>query len=67
MWMTDYINAVKCGIRDQHGFKPTGGSTDEPLFNNVPDGEYPILIDGRVDQVRIINGNISCCNFKQAA
>lgn len=68
MWMTDYIRAVKRGFRDQHGFKPKVGSSDnDPVFENVPDGEYPMLIDGQVDQIRIINGKISCCNFKQAA
>jgi hypothetical protein len=65
MWMTAYINAIKRGFRDIHGFKPTGGTEQEPLFNNIPDGEYPMEIEGKTDYVRIVNGTINCCNFKE--
>ncbi len=61
--MIEYINAVKRGIRDQCGVVPTGGTTDEPLFDNVPDGVYPMVIDGKLDHVRIEAGKIFCCNF----
>ena len=63
MWMTEYIKAVKRGMRDQCGMKPTGGTKDEPLFDKVPDGEYPMTIEGRLDRVRCVGGKISCCNF----
>jgi len=63
MWMTDYIRAIKRGLRDKHGFHPTGGTKDEPIFANVPDGEYPMKIDGKLDHVRIVNGTIECCRF----
>lgn len=67
MWMTDYIRAVKRGLRDEHGFKPKDGSTqDEPLLE-VPDGKYPMTIDGKVDNVCITDGKIFCCNFEKAA
>lgn len=62
--MIGYISAVKRGFRDQHGFTPTGGTEREPLFDNIPDGEYPMTIEGRVDYVRIVNGGINCGNFK---
>ena len=62
--MIAYINAVKRGLRDQCGLTPTGGTEDEPLFDNIPDGEYPMTIDGKLDKVRIKNGYISCCNFE---
>lgn len=65
--MISYINAVKRGFRDQHGFVPTGGTNNEPLFDEIPDGEYPMTIDGKVDKVRIVNGCINCCNFEEAA
>lgn len=61
--MIDYINAIKRGFRDQHHFKPTGGTDDEPLFDNIPDGEYPMTIEGRLDKVTIKVGTIDCCNF----
>ena len=66
MRMIDYIRAVKCGLRDEHGFTPLPGSSDEdPMFDNIPDGEYPMTIEGRLDRVRIINGSINCYNFEQ--
>jgi hypothetical protein len=66
MWMTDYVRAVKRGLRDEHHFTPGVGSTDEePLFE-IPDGEYPVTIEGKLDHVRIVNGKISCCNFEPA-
>lgn len=66
MWMTSYIAAVKRGLRDQHGFTPTGGADEEPLFTNVPDGEYPIEINGRMDQVRVEGDKLHVCNFDPA-
>ena len=66
MWMidTDYIQAIKCQLRDVYGFKPSDRSTDtEPVFDDIPDGEYHMTIEGRLDRVRIENGKINCCNF----
>lgn len=65
--MLEYICAVKRGMRDQHGFKPTGGTDENPLFDNVPDGKYPMTINGKVDNVEIKGGKIYCCNFEEEA
>jgi hypothetical protein len=65
MWMTDYIRAVKCGFRDMYGFVPTGGTDGDPTFESIPDGEYPMVIDGRLDRVAIVDGKIRCCNFDE--
>lgn len=63
--MIDYINAIKRGLRDQHGMTPRPESSEaEPLFESVPDGVYPMTIDGKLDHVRITDGQISCCNFE---
>ena len=64
MSMLEYIRAVKIGLRDQHGFTPDRVENGEPLFNHIPDGEYPMTIDGKRDRVRIVNGYINCCNFE---
>ena len=64
MWMTDYIRAVKRGLRDEHGFKPIGGTEEDPLID-PPDGEYPMTIEGKLDRVVIENGTINCCNFDE--
>jgi hypothetical protein len=62
MWMTDYIRAVKRGLRDKHGCKQIGGTKDDPLIK-APDGEYPIKIKGKLDRVVVKDGKINCCNF----
>ena len=66
MWMTEYIRQIKVAFRDQLNFKATGGTEDEPLFDNIPDGEYPVMIDGKKDNVKIVGGNIHCCRFDEA-
>ena len=64
MNMIEYIKAVKRGLRDQCGLKPTGGTEDEPLFSNIQDGTYPMVIEGKNDNVGIHQGFIECCNFE---
>lgn len=63
MWMTQYISEIKKKLRDQYRFKPSRTVEGEPCFDNIPDGEYPMRIDGKLDRVKIVNGGISCCNF----
>ena len=65
MRMIDYVRAVKCGLRDNYGFKPKPGSTDKEPLLDVPDGEYPMTIEGKLDKIRIVHGSISCCNFEK--
>jgi len=62
--MLSYIAAVKRGLRDKFKFKPKVDGPD-PVFahGQVPDGTYPMKIEGRVDKVKIVNGTISCCNW----
>jgi hypothetical protein len=66
MWMTDYIRAVKRQFRDVYHFVPVRGTDDDPTFAEgaIPDGEYPMVIEGELDRVRIEDGKISCCNFE---
>lgn len=63
MWMTSYISEIKRQFRDKYKFKPTGGTEQEPLFNNIPDGTYPMEIEGKTDYITITNGIIKCCNY----
>lgn len=63
MWMTDYIRAIKVKLRDDYGFKPSRDVGGDLCFDNIPDGEYPMVIEGKRDFVKITNGTISCCNF----
>jgi hypothetical protein len=65
MWMTDYIREIKRQFRDVYNFVPVRDEGTEPIFGEgqIPDGEYPMTIEGKLDNVRIVNGTISCCNF----
>jgi hypothetical protein len=70
MMMLDYINAVKRGLRDKYGFVPCGvANFDQPLFadGQIPDGKYPMEIDGKIDHVLIEGGRIHCCRFREEA
>ncbi len=63
MWMTHYISEIKRQFRDTYNFTPDGGTHDEPTFTSIPDGDYPMTIDGRLDKVKIVGGKIHCCRF----
>lgn len=61
MWMTDYIREIQRQFVVTYGFKARPDAPSVPI--SVPDGEYPMTIDERIDRVRVIGGEISCCNF----
>jgi hypothetical protein len=65
VWMTDYIREIKRQFRDVYHFTPVRGTLDDPTFAEgaIPDGEYPMTIEGKLDRVRIEGGEIKCCNF----
>lgn len=60
MWMTAYIREVKRQLRDVYGFSPDRTVDGEPCFNLIPDGLYPMLIEGKIDEIRIAGGKIFC-------
>lgn len=60
--MTAYIKEIRKQFRDKYNFIPSGGTENEPLFDNIPDGEYPMEIEGKTDYVRVNGGNINCLN-----
>ena len=63
----EYIRAVKRMLRDKFHFQSMPGSTKEEPVLYVPDGTYPMTINGRTDYVRVIDGEIHCCNFQEPA
>lgn len=63
--MTDYIKEIKRQFRDVYGLTPTGGTDEEPLFEKIPDGVYPMTIGGKVDNVAIKDNFMGCCNFDE--
>lgn len=60
MWMTSYINEIQKKLVTEYGFLP---DPKTGLPQNVPDGKYPMTIDGMRDTVCMIDGEIHCCNF----
>lgn len=65
MWMTSYIREIQRQLVAVYGFKENPAQPGIPL--DVPDGEYPMTIEGKLDRVRIEDGKISCCNFDESA
>ena len=62
MWMTNYIREIQRQLIAQYGFAESPEAPGVPV--EVPDGAYPMTIDGKLDHVRIARGKISCCNFE---
>jgi hypothetical protein len=62
MWMTQYIDAIKRGFIDDYGF-PENPEKPGCVLGAVPDGCYPMKIEGKLDYVVIKNDSIGCCNF----
>ena len=58
MWMTDYVRAVKCALRDQHGFIQVGGTDEDPSLDATEnkDGSYECMIDGKKQEIIIRDG-----------
>ncbi len=59
--MLEYINEIQRQFITTYGFAENPDKPGLPL--DVPDGYYPMIINRKLDHVRVANGNISCCNF----
>jgi hypothetical protein len=59
--MTEYIREIQRQFIEVYGFSENPEKPGLPL--NVPDGEYPMTIDGKLDLVKIEDGMVDCCNF----
>lgn len=65
--MLAYVCAVKRAFRDQHGFVPTGGSENDPNFDNIAEGIYECEIQGAKDFVVVLpGGGLSFLNKTRA-
>lgn len=63
MCMTDYIAEIQRQLVTKYGF-PARGDYPEIPQNIVPDGVYPMTIEGKIDYVKITRGEINCCNWE---
>lgn len=67
MWMTEYVREVKKQLRDKYGFVPDRTVGDEPCFDHIPDGDYPMTINGKLDRVKVVNGRFVVSNLDHRA
>lgn len=58
--MLSYIRQIQEKLVSQYKFKTNKNGYPE----DVPDGDYPMVINGKKDNVKITNGYISCGNFE---
>lgn len=61
MGMLQYIQEIQRQLIAVYKF-PAGANG---CPQGVPDGDYPMEIDGKTDNVKITDGKISCCNFQK--
>lgn len=61
---TDWTGAVHDEVCSECNGSGVANNT-EPFFDNIPDGDYPMTINGKLDNVKLMNGFISCCNFDE--
>jgi hypothetical protein len=54
--MTDYTREVKRQLRDVYRLTPSRTIGDEPCFDHIKDGIYPMVIGGRQEYPVIIAG-----------
>lgn len=59
--MLDYISKIQTIFIEEYKFE----TNKKGLPKNVPDGEYPMIINGKKDNIIILEGKISCCNFDE--
>lgn len=62
--MSEYIAEIQRQFVDVFNFE---AKPRAKIPVSVPDGVYPMLIEGRVDNVKIENGLIYCCRFEGAS
>jgi hypothetical protein len=63
MRMLAYIAEIQRQLVTEFGLPPREDAPNIPSI--CPDGVYPMMIDGKLDRVRIMDGKISCCNFDE--
>jgi hypothetical protein len=63
MSMLEYVQEIQRQLITVYGFAENPQMPGLPM--DVPDGAYPMTIEGKRDNVTIENGKINCLNFDQ--
>ena len=58
MWMTDFIRQVQRNLVDDYGFPPNPDHPTMPAEGSVPDGRYPMTIDGVAYDIEVRNDKL---------
>jgi hypothetical protein len=58
-----YVRQIQQKLITEYGFHEHAKHPGVPT--DVPDDIYPMEIDGRVDNVRVVQGHIEFCNFRK--
>ncbi len=56
MWMTDHVREAKRQLEEVFGLIPSSYIGKEPCFDNVANGIYPMMFDGKQEYVVIVEG-----------
>lgn len=64
MMFLGYMNKVKNAFHDQWGFEPIERKFGDCRYDGIiPDGFYPMIIDGKIDCVQVGGDRITCGNL----
>lgn len=58
MGMVGTIRDIKRQLWHRYGIEPVGLAHGEPIFENIPDGVYEVMLDGKHESVAIENNSI---------
>ncbi len=61
-----YINEIKRQLAEIYLFKAVRNpdNTIEYITQEIPDGEYPMIIKGKTDYIQVKDGNIYCYKWE---
>ena len=65
MWCFNYIKEVKRQLHTKYKFKPSRIVGNEYCFDNIPNGVYPMKIEGKIDYVKMVDGVIKYCDWEK--
>ena len=60
----NYIREIKLQFRDVYHFTPDREQDGEPCYDAIPDGVYPMTIEGKLDNVKVVGNRIFCCRYE---